>query len=280
VPTVGWYVACLKQCYKALRSKQAFHLSFALEEVMATKKILKRATKSTCDEEGKAKLLCDRSVIGGDTLQQAAQTACLLHYDGDKAEHRPIYSPCISDLDRNAGELKLMFAPRRYIVSNRFRDMDLIHIREYAIKTTSNSQVSEYPTKKGVCLTPARLFMLRSKLDEIDEQLKLQKFPHPQPAPEYKCHIGNGIYVSTGGEGFNCVDIRRYWIPVGKSTITPTRSGICLSSHNWNLMKEKLLELLAQRPDLEAALPCMHDGQEEMMQCRECMPFGWETMMM
>jgi len=155
----------------------------------------------------------------------------------------------------------------------------LVHIREYAMKTPSSAiGVCEYPTKKGVCFTPERLFMFRSKLDEIDNQLKLQQFPNPQPSPAYKQHIGGAIFVSTG-QGFICVDLRRHFIPEGKSTITPTKCGKNdrkpLSPLQWNSMKEKLVELLVLHPELESALPCMHDGQEEMMQCRECMPFGW-----
>ena len=153
--------------------------------------------------------------------------------------------------------------------------MALVHIREYAMKTPSSAiGVCEYPTKKGVSFTPGRLFMLRSKLDEIYNQFKLQQFPNLQPSPAYKHHIGGAIFVSTG-QGFNCVDLRRHFIPEGKSFITPTKCGMAQSPNQWNSMKEKLVELLVLHPELESALPCMRDGQEEMMQCRECMPFGW-----
>jgi hypothetical protein len=245
---------------------------------MATKKILKRAMKSVGDEESTTKIKPINSTVNsGESLNQLTQ-----HVASTTIQVLMQPTLCSSNQAGDAqGELKLMFAPQRYVVYTRFRDAVLVHIREFAAKTSGSSAagVSEYPTKKGVCLTPGRLFMLRSKLNEIDEHLKLQNIPNSQPPPAYRCHIGNGIYISTGGQGFNCVDIRRYWVPEGQATIAPTRRGICLSPHYWNLMKEKLHELLVIHPELDAALPCIHDAQEEMMQCRECMPFGWMSLM-
>jgi len=48
--------------------------------------------------------------------------------------------------DDQQGEVKLMFAPNRYIVFSRFNNVDHIHIREYEVKGTG-----QYPTKRGVC---------------------------------------------------------------------------------------------------------------------------------
>jgi hypothetical protein len=242
---------------------------------MATKKLAKRASKSIANDECRPKIACEHNIFNLiDATQQStlyATSQAGLDEQTEQQVPQPIHA-------EDEGEIKLKFAPQRYIVYNKFRGAALIHIREYAVKTASCAVgVCEYPTKKGVCFTPGRLFMLRSKLDEIDNQLKLQQFPNPQPSPAYKQHIGGAVFVSTG-QGFNCVDLRRHFIPEGKSTITPTKCGIALSPNQWNSMKEKLQELLALHPELESAMPCMHDAQEEMMQCRECMPFGWMTL--
>ena len=248
---------------------------------MATKKLSKRAGKNMADEECRAKIACERnnfiSMIDGEaTRQTIAHSSSHAESEGQNAIHLPPASCSTINTGDVAGEIKLMFAPQRYIVYTRFKNAILIHIREYATKTTS-SGVCEYPTKKGISLTPGRLFMLSSKLDEIDNQLQLQKFPNPQPSPAYKRHLGGGVYVSTG-DGYNCVDLRRYFVPDGQTAITATRSGIALSHYQWNSMKEKLKELMILHSELECALPCMHDAQEEMMMCRECMPFGWLMM--
>ena len=223
---------------------------------MSSKKSTKRVSQSV-GGECKAKVARKPSNLITLTEDEAAQQTA------------PTLSSCVHE------EVKLMFAPHRYVVYSRFRDMDLVHIREYEVKTVSSSMGEcEYPTRKGVCFTPARLWMLRTKIDEIDEQLKLQSAPHPQPSPAYKVHLGAGVYVSTGN-GFNCVDIRRHWIPEGQSTITPTKCGIALSPRQWTSLKEKLTELLTLHPELAAAEPCFHQNQEGMIDCRECTPFGW-----
>jgi len=127
----------------------------------------------------------------------------------------------------------------------------------------------EYPTKKGVCFTPGRLKTLRNKLDEINENLK----NHSDILTAYKAHIGAGIYVSI--DKFNGVDFRRHWIPEGHPCIVPTKRGIYLPAVQWRMFKEKLNELLNQFPSIAAAEECFHQNQMELIDCRECLPFGW-----
>jgi hypothetical protein len=124
----------------------------------------------------------------------------------------------------------------------------------------------EYPTKKGVCFTPARLKVLRNKIEEIDEHLKNQSAP-------YKSHLGAGIYASS--DKFNGVDLRRHWIPEGQPEMVPTKRGIYLPTIQWTSLKEKLTELLSTYPELSLAQECFHDNQLELIDCRECLPFGW-----
>jgi len=168
---------------------------------------------------------------------------------------------------------KLNIGANRYLVHARFNGEELIHIREY-----SSSGTKEYPTKRGVCLTPARLTVLRYKLEEIDDQVKLLDFPHPQPSPLYKMHLGRGIFV-TVGNGYRCVDLRRYWRPEGSNEEKPSRSGIALTLKEWVVFKEKLGELMALSPHLAEAMPCSysesHQNQIGMLECAECTPFGW-----
>ena len=169
-----------------------------------------------------------------------------------------------------SAETKLLFSPGRYLVYSRFNDQDQIHIREYGVMTMTNGMGQcEYPTKKGVCFTPGRLKVLRNKLDEIDENLK----NHSETSTPYKAHLGAGIYASI--EKFNGVDLRRHWIPEGHPSIVPTKRGIYLPAFQWRMFKEKLNELLNMFPSIAAAEECFHQNQMELIDCRECLPFGW-----
>ena len=167
------------------------------------------------------------------------------------------------------GELKILFGPRRYVVYSHYNGHDLIHIREYGVKSMPNAMGQcEYPTKKGICLTPSRLKMLWIKINEIDESLNRR-----DGVTEQRLHLGNGLYVSTGK--LAGVDLRRYWIPEGQTDIVATKRGIFVTEFQWRLLKEKLGELLDAYPTLGAADVCYHDNQPSLAQCRECLPFGY-----
>jgi hypothetical protein len=156
-----------------------------------------------------------------------------------------------------------MFAPNRYIIFSRFNNVDHIHIREYEVKGTG-----QYPTKRGVCLTVKRLKMLTNRFEDIDEQLRLQ-----DETTNYKVHLGAGVYASVGT--FKGVDLRRHWIPEGQLEILPTKSGIFIPRRQWNCLKEKIAELLSSRPHLADVEECLHQNQLDIIDCRECLPFGW-----
>lgn len=166
------------------------------------------------------------------------------------------------------------FAPGRHLVYSQFNGKDLIQFREYAVMGER-----KYPTKKGVCLTPGRLRALMEIFDDIDEQLKQQKSDasYKVQSSSYKSHLGAGIYVTVDTK-FSGVDLRRYWVPEGQLSIVPTKNGLYLPSSQWSSLKEKLGELLIARPELSIAEQCYHDNQMGMMDCRECLPFGWIIM--
>ncbi len=167
-------------------------------------------------------------------------------------------------------EHKLLFAPGRYLVYSQFKGQFQIHVREYNHKTMSNGMGQcEYPTKKGVCFTPGRLKVLINKIEDIDGYLNKK----PKESEPYKTHLGAGIYASI--DKFNGIDLRRHWIPEGQSEIIPTRRGIYLPVAQWNSLKDKLNELQAIYPELDTAQECFHDNQLELIDCRECLPFGW-----
>ena len=135
---------------------------------MATKKMTKRTSKSIAGDECRAKIACKHNVfdlIDGEATQQAMPISYATNQAEFERQTTLQLTPSFHSEDEG-GELKLQFAPQRYIVYNKFRGVALVHICEYAMKTPSSAiGVCEHPTKKGVCFTPGRLFIFRSKVD-------------------------------------------------------------------------------------------------------------------
>ena len=156
------------------------------------------------------------------------------------------------------------FAPGRFFVYSHFKGQDFIHIREYVVIGEKS-----YPSKKGACFTPIRLKALMNNFAEIDEQLKQQS-----AGASYKIHLGAGIYAAINGK-FNGVNLRRYWVPENQLSVVPTKNGIFLPPSQWTSLKEKLNELIIAHPELFIVEECFHPNQIGMMDCRECLPFGW-----
>src|SRR2546425_1277948 len=126
------------------------------------------------------------------------------------------------------------FASGKFVVYSRFKEQEFIHIRDYGVNGERT-----YPTKRGVCLTPARLKALMGKFDEIDEQLKQTdaKAPYKVQQSQYKTHLGGGIYAAID-EKFSGLNLRRYWVPEGQLSIVPTKNGVYLTSAQWTILKE------------------------------------------
>ncbi len=172
------------------------------------------------------------------------------------------------------------FWPGRRLVLSSFKGRILVHIREYL-----DMGGKEYPTKKGVCLTPGRLSALRRRIEEIDELL-VQLSTNAEynvtigDDPLYYQHLGGGIYASIN-EKYHGVDLRRYWSPMGQSKPVPTRNGIYLPASQWTALKLKLDELLEVHPGLADSVECAlaHGGNQlEYFGCPECMPFGYDCL--
>jgi len=117
-----------------------------------------------------------------------------------------------------------------------------------------------------------------NRFEEIDEQLRQQQEATAASSnateDSFKAHLGAGIYATVEGK-YNGVDLRRYWLPKKQLLVVPTKSGIFLPSSQWTPLKMKLNDLIAARPELTLADECSHENQVGMMDCRECLPFGW-----
>lgn len=168
------------------------------------------------------------------------------------------------------------FYPGKRLVMSRFNGQTLVHVREYH---TMGDHV--YPTKKGVCFTPGRLAVLRRSIEDINSAIRQQEANEScgvtvERGTLYKAHLGAGIYASVD-EKYNGVSLRRHWMPEGQQEAVPTRNGIFLSASQWTKLLKKMEELETSHPELLTAQECAlsHQNQMGMIDCRECMPFGW-----
>jgi len=168
-----------------------------------------------------------------------------------------------------------IFAPGKRIVYSCINNQILIHICEYAVL-----EDQEILTVGGLCFTPSRLKVLKNKIGEIDELLWRQDVSkvHNMYKVEtenvvYRAHLGAGVYVSVD-KTFSDVDLRLHRVPEGQMTIVPTTEGINMSTPQWNLFKQKLNALLSVHPELFHAKECLHEFSLDIIDCRECLPFG------
>ena len=159
----------------------------------------------------------------------------------------------------------------RYVTVSRYNDALYVHIRQYEMDPITKK---EYPTPKGIYLTPSRFANLMLQIEEIDravEQLK-NKDDH---FSEMKTHLGGGTYL-TVQNGYQCVNIRRYFLPEGKEVPLPTHSGIALRIPEWDVFRSLLNDIKNCTPELSVAIPCFSTlGHDHPLLCHECSPFGW-----
>ena len=88
----------------------------------------------------------------------------------------------------------------------------------------NNDREEEKGSKKTAVFTPARWASFRLCLDEIDNQL----YRLSQGEDVAYCnHYGGGWQVSLT-KGFHCIDLRKWWLPIGETSCKPTTTGIAL----------------------------------------------------
>jgi len=168
-------------------------------------------------------------------------------------------------------DFNVEFAPDRVLSCVLFNGQLWVHIREFV-----TFEGRTYPSKKGAAFTPARLKVLLNKIEEIDEELRQQSATVSYKVEKgvYKTHLGGGVYATVGGK-FHGVDLRRYWVPPKQLREMPTRNGIFLPMSQWRSLKAKLNDLLAEHPEVRISEECFHQNQMGLLDCRECLPFGW-----
>jgi len=133
--------------------------------------------------------------------------------------------------------------------------------------------IKEKNSQKSATFTPTRWASFLLCLDEIDSQLD-KMFRGEEVS--YRNHYGGGWHVSVTS-GFQCVDLRKFYIPFGEKTVKPTKTGIALRLTEWAVFKEEVQALHRDNPIVANFVPCFlsqdHTNLESIRACRECNPF-------
>ena len=146
-----------------------------------------------------------------------------------------------------------------------------MHIRRY--EKSEDGQKS-YPTKKRVSFPLGRWVVFNELFADIDAGIKQHK---DGQSIYYHHHIGGGTYISISDK-YRHVDIRRFFYPPGAKMEHPTKSGVCITFDQWDVLKKLIEKLHKQKPYLLGAIPC-HRQPDHMdlmtsIACRECNPFS------
>ena len=76
---------------------------------------------------------------------------------------------------------------------------------------------------------------------------------------------------------FYCIDLRKWWLPIGETSCKPTKTGIALRLSEWPTFKEAIDKLHRDYPNVCNFTPCFlfqdHTSQQSIAACRECNPF-------
>ena len=142
--------------------------------------------------------------------------------------------------------------------------------------------IEEKGSAKSATFTPSRWASFLLCLDEINSQV--EKLVAGENIA-YRCHYGASSTVTTIGNvfsvtsGFNCVDLRQFYQPFGKTEWKSTKTGIGLRLSEWETFKNVVVNLVQRNhPAVANFTPCFlnedHTTVEGMQSCRECNPYA------
>jgi hypothetical protein len=129
-----------------------------------------------------------------------------------------------------------------------------------------------------VRLTPSRLKALWKRTEEVTKQLRRKKSLKvykncDRGDSAYKAHLGGGMYISIG-EDYGGLEIRRYEAAEGWPPLVPTGERIYIPAFQWDAFKRNLCRLYYAYPELREVEECAHEFSMDVLDCKECLPFG------
>ena len=113
--------------------------------------------------------------------------------------------------------------------------------------------IEEKGSAKSATFTPSRWASFLLSLDEINSQVEK---PVAGENIAYRCHYGGGWCVSVTS-GFNCVDLRQFYQPFGKTESKPTKIGIAIRLSEWETFRNVVVNLVQRNhPTVANFTPC------------------------
>ena len=113
--------------------------------------------------------------------------------------------------------------------------------------------------------------------EDINEAVRKQKAGEDV---HYRCHLGGNNYVQVNS-GFPVVDLRKFWLPGGKTDVQPTRRGIPLKFEEFDTLLKLKAEIEQVIPELNGTQPCWmdddHMNQLGYLTCAECNPNDYQN---
>lgn len=166
----------------------------------------------------------------------------------------------LNEQDDNIELCRFDLGSDRYVVAKKFNGKIQVHIREYA-----KGANGLYPTKKGIALD-------LEKWKQIDELYYKDVTECIEKKEDYKQHLGENVYVSVQ-KGYQCVNIRKWFLPPDETSIVPTRKGIALTFQQWNNFKGAI-DLVGKilKDQLDEIEFCDHQNQMGFFTCTKCNP--------
>jgi len=127
--------------------------------------------------------------------------------------------------------------------------------------------ICDKKTGKEAVFTPARWASFR--LYEVDAQLNSLSQDRDVA---YCAHYGGGWHVSVT-TGYRCVDLRKWYVPFGKTDRKATRTGIALRLSAWFAFKQTVQHLHRDYPDVVNYTACFLAHPQDQVTCMECNPY-------
>jgi len=122
--------------------------------------------------------------------------------------------------------------------------------------------ICDKKTGKEAVFTRARWASFRLYVDEVDDQLNSLSQDRDVA---YRAHYGGGWHVSV-----NTVDVRKWYVPFGKTERKPTRTGIALRLSEWFMFKQTVQHLHRDYPDVVNYTACFLTHPQDQVTCMEC----------
>ena len=172
---------------------------------------------------------------------------------------------------RRIENIQGQIADNFFLTTSLYKEAEYVHLRHY--EKTEDGQKS-FPTKKGASFPLGRWMVFYDLIGDIDDCIRRKK---EGQSVYFHHHVGGGVYI-TICDKYPHVDIRRFFYPSDAKIEQPTKSGVCVTFDQWDILKSQIEKLHKQKPYLLGVVPC-HKQPDHMIlmtlvECKECNPFS------